>query len=1146
MEAYQLGQTIEASQSKTSSVHQATPETKNAIQRLQMKIDELNRQSGPLLGELEALQKVHPFTAEVILAFKTAIKLEYDHRTNDKRALAVRIAMNDMFIVMLILKGISGAKKNIFGESIQTCLQKHIKAVANDIKEYSATCDTFQSTHTSVKSFRSPEWDYEFKIFINSFQKHRDGLYRHITPYIDIPMPLKEDTFAEISNSFKAVGDDMPMDVLLRELRSNEERESRRFIDLHGGAKEVLKNDALMGELIRRSGEPDSKLSSPKEKMNRMLEIKCAIPKKVADLIAKNRGPFFAKFEAQLKHLRDTSAKIEKDKDWNIDDELVEDADNTLVKDPDERIVNPELNQIWQEMESGWKSTTNAQSMAMAVRKNYSERRKNLQSTDRRLMERIPAIVHLVKASQVQENMNGTDAMNWNLTQNYEKDDWALEYITLPRIQKLLEALNNESSTIVSTEKVNTFTAARPKNWSLAKWMTFWTVGFPLTMKYYYNRIQVLLYHIENLTQQTLPINGQAVKVFVSGPSISLSTDRLLAGVCDAIDDIDDDEEVFPRFECYMKSEEERMRNMLQILKYRVDAKNSLQLVTGPGGLVKNVMCLVYLLFFRVYQVLRLATTHAIDPKEVGNILDSLRIVHEAISFQVESLQAVCQQQSLNFREQLRRTSNGIFYYTKFPEDLLASKYWTTMYGNRDDLRSTDTFEDVKHVIPVQQVSDPSLADIDAVHAVPPGELLHPAIADSLDVEVYTEPDDFGSSIPLLDGSPAGSRPSWCGSYSYSLDYGGAFTTRYPAGVIDLLVPEWDGYISGSGSDNIGEFSIEGQVNGESITLNKRYTYGQAITWRYQGRLNPERSQIFGEWGSCNTIFEDFNKIHGAFQLNIAKLGICKLVNVSAGSANPNSARERWHLAVNSVITLLRIKKRKFTGWIYLQNRRQIRRRFLELFPRLHELESPLLWRAGNPLSDDEMEEFLTLVSCCSRKDFRFYRSLSACLQRRKVVHWGKVCELVHQPRIIDTRFVCLDCLRFHPVSAVASATMDFCAECINKAVDRKEDGMHHIPSHDMLQLRYCCSARRESSVLLGAAVEIAKQLRTEVCYECRSTLKRPYWYCLTCPDQKGICMTCKDRLDNLYSPVGHFRRDQTAATWACLQTHTHPLSECQ
>ena len=46
-----------------------------------------------------------------------------------------------------------------------------------------------------------------------------------------------------------------------------------------------------------------------------------------------------------------------------------------------------------------------------------------------------------------------------------EEDQWALEYITVLRVQPLIEALDDDVSSFVTVSEVNAFTAARPLTW---------------------------------------------------------------------------------------------------------------------------------------------------------------------------------------------------------------------------------------------------------------------------------------------------------------------------------------------------------------------------------------------------------------------------------------------------------------------------------------------------------------------------------------------------------------------------------------------------------------------------------------------------------------------------------------------------------
>lgn len=44
-------------------------------------------------------------------------------------------------------------------------------------------------------------------------------------------------------------------------------------------------------------------------------------------------------------------------------------------------------------------------------------------------------------------------------------DSWALQYITVSRVQPLVEAIDSDVSSFVTVSEVNTFTSARPAGW---------------------------------------------------------------------------------------------------------------------------------------------------------------------------------------------------------------------------------------------------------------------------------------------------------------------------------------------------------------------------------------------------------------------------------------------------------------------------------------------------------------------------------------------------------------------------------------------------------------------------------------------------------------------------------------------------------
>ena len=46
--------------------------------------------------------------------------------------------------------------------------------------------------------------------------------------------------------------------------------------------------------------------------------------------------------------------------------------------------------------------------------------------------------------------------------------EWTLEWITLTRLQPIIEAFDDDGSGFITVQEVNAFTTARPKNWRYA------------------------------------------------------------------------------------------------------------------------------------------------------------------------------------------------------------------------------------------------------------------------------------------------------------------------------------------------------------------------------------------------------------------------------------------------------------------------------------------------------------------------------------------------------------------------------------------------------------------------------------------------------------------------------------------------------
>jgi hypothetical protein len=118
--------------------------------------------------------------------------------------------------------------------------------------------------------------------------------------------------------------------------------------------------------------------------------------------------------------------------------------------------------------------------------------------------------------------------------------------------------------------------------------------GFPLTLQYYFTRIQVLLARIGRLTRDLSPANNFVVDYFVNDCWPNYSLDQILAGVSTGLEGVGRDALLFERFKDYVDEEEAKMKKKLKSVKYCLDAQNTLQIVIGSGRLEKVSIVLFY------------------------------------------------------------------------------------------------------------------------------------------------------------------------------------------------------------------------------------------------------------------------------------------------------------------------------------------------------------------------------------------------------------------------------------------------------------------------------------------------------------------------------------------------------------------------
>ena len=104
--------------------------------------------------------------------------------------------------------------------------------------------------------------------------------------------------------------------------------------------------------------------------------------------------------------------------------------------------------------------------MVIALRDHFVEKLRPAPSAQDRAIAAIEKIANSSDAISDASKMNDiASIIQTALPLNNGEDIWALEYISIHRIQPLIEALDDDASSFVTVAEVNAFTANRPADW---------------------------------------------------------------------------------------------------------------------------------------------------------------------------------------------------------------------------------------------------------------------------------------------------------------------------------------------------------------------------------------------------------------------------------------------------------------------------------------------------------------------------------------------------------------------------------------------------------------------------------------------------------------------------------------------------------
>ncbi|KAI0353281.1 hypothetical protein OH77DRAFT_1407600 [Trametes cingulata] len=1018
-----------------------------------------------LLKVLRTVAAVHPFIELAVGAFAVAIELDLKRRENDKRINLLFLEMRDMMTALADLQNISHpAHIGKDGKTVQERLEGLIQQIDVDIRECTSACDTYAKKPLLTKVWAGGKWDEKLQQFVKRFTKRREDIELALAVHLGINIDIANRKLDTLEAKM-----DLALEYLTR-CTPPEEKELSAFIQARGGREAILRNERLILELINRRAPSVSRTSGGRWDGRRetldVEELKADLCEDPEISILRNKEAFERKFQMQEREL----AQIQK-----IVHEENELLAKTVSSGPHDKIRDNDLHNIWREMR--WRGNVKARHFVLALRDYCLERLDKLRKN---------------------EQTYADCARPTNIT---EHDEWALEYISVTRLQAIVEAFDDDASGFITVAEVNTFTSSKPPGWSLLHWMAYWAIGWQMTMTHYATEIDQLLDKMFAVRRHVLPANRRSVEQYLDGvwsPITQLTTGFRRAERNDVVEE---------RFRDYIVMEETRLRGALECVRYDIDAPDTLQLVTGPGRIEKYLFPLLYLLLKRDYEIMRLARTVIIHKDELWDSTDTIQWVLRAVTDRQLDLENLFKQQNLDPAQQFKVFACELFRYWHDPtqlwsiERLREAQYPELTYNDAEEDHSVDAARLLNH--PLENPANP------------------------LSGTRYVK-----SSQDLLANEPL---RSILGHWSGFLGDGQLFPSEPMMSVQFHASRSSSNEFVASGTSPIGtSFRISGKAtqNGPDRVL---YTFTLQYAARhwpksFRGMVVDGGREFSGDW-LC-----DGNGTRGTFLFRRLSPDAMRFWPLPT-EAEANKPRRLWVFACSATLDLVR---RKALSLRLLQERQSTRQRFLRII------------HAGEGERSSDEAERQSLIRCyrsMTPSEAGYYHLVHESTRRIPPKHFGIFCANC-RVEIAGARHMCLDC--------GIRTTIDLCgkAECLTATIgpDRRDDLVSpHIPSHRVLKVRRVVHRHREfgktyraaqaalaraEEALADAADVLASQafhhhrrghsrglsehsmsahVKTEQlvsreisCVGCDTRVTRPCWYCIECDDECFVCTNCE------------------------------------
>ncbi|KAJ7368850.1 hypothetical protein DFH08DRAFT_676077, partial [Mycena albidolilacea] len=1005
-----------------------------------------------LMQGLTLVQEVVPYVGVAVKAFKFVIKYDTTRRQNDKKVFAVKVQIQNLAVVLLRLTNIHEQDGRFM---------KIMQDVANDITKCGNAIEVYLKKSWLSRTAKSGSYESLFKGFILQFANYRSQIDSALNEHTAI---LAQDMNSKLDEMGKK------MDAYFLKNETPRERDVRQVVEKSNGPRGLLANDALLQEVIMKSGDRESlelldpgkddpKGSKRLEILKRLESLKKELAEDVEEVLKRNMGNFTMKLDQeQSKQLTDIYH---------------------VVVGGHEKIENKELQDLWKA--ETWKTSVKARLIVLALNDHYTAKfAKDVQRPavfgGSMAESAPPSPVASAQPSPTQTSLPGPHVP---FPLSVEDDRWTLRYINIEHLQPIVEALDADSTGFVSILEANNFCRACPPGWSVLSYLAFWAAGWQVTITRYKSRIYTVLGKMIQLVRRVRPQNVQAANTYLAGPAMR-RVELLLRATRSAPRSAYEDKKLAAITNVLRIAEGKTVTAGLQRCAYAIDDIRTLKSITQSRKIERHIYPILYELLKYHCKMMVSACDHVLEDYVFDTMNTSLQVLFEFVVERIQSLEGIFKTTFLNIEQRFNNFAFGMFSLQYGQPPKTPDPKYNTILSFYDE-EGYETDHEKLH--PDSKLTNSQLTEDGS--------------------EVFYRP-----RVEMSRQNPGPLHGIWTGYLQQVTD--GQVTVI--GGMLELVLRhESEPKFGGIGENYRGTLCVtEASCDGNQVCFSIN---GGGLSARCSGIYDLESEMITGTWDNSDFSDSVQETLRGPFVLR-RKSATWTRFRYAQEELQSDSDRNvaRWKFAIH---TALRDLQPLRLSWLDLKRRFNERRRFMELIRRSRMVTQR--FSGWKPLNDEEIKELQHLKAVLRPCDARFYNA-AADEEAQKHVTFDRFCDNCHR-FIEDTYLVCVECMDDNYYDAI-----DLCSRPECREATPHRDSFIHSQSHPLVK-----TFRRIHDPELASVVNNARMLtdwgkqKFELvaqgkwadkitCPCCNEDVRPPCWGCLECWERDTyICMKCDE-----------------------------------